>query len=56
MVAGFAAGIAQGLSVPEQLRLAVAVSAANALCMRTGGFDPHDLETLTPLVEVNRIL
>ena len=55
MVAGFAVGIVRGLAPAEQLRLAVAVSAANALSMSTGGYDPRDLESLTPRVEIQKI-
>jgi len=55
MVAGFAVGMVRGLAPAEQLRLAVAVSAANALSMSTGGYDPRDLESLTPRVEIQKI-
>lgn len=55
MVAGFAVGVVRGLGVAEQLRLAVAVSAANALSMSTGGYDERDLDSLTPRVEIQRI-
>jgi len=55
MVAGFAVGFVRSLSVTQQLRLAVAVSAANALSMSTGGYDQHDLDSLTSNVEIQRI-
>lgn len=55
MVAGFAVGMMRGIGITEQLRLAVAVSAANALSMSTGGYDECDLDSLTPRVEIQRI-
>lgn len=55
MVAGFAVGASRGLDADERLRLAIAVSAANALSMSTGGFEPQDLETLAPQVRIDRI-
>lgn len=55
MVAGFATGMAKGLSAVEQLRLAVAVSAASALSMTTGSFEPENLDLLTPGVEIQQI-
>ncbi len=55
MVAGFAAGIARGLKAEEMLRLAVAVSAANALTLSTGSFEQEDFERLYPLVTITRL-
>ena len=55
MVAGFAVGQVRGWSVPDRLRLAVAVSAANALSMTTGGYAPGDLAALMPNVRIQRI-
>lgn len=55
MTAGFAVGIAKGLSKEEQLRLAVAVSAANALCMSTGGYEQSDFDWLLPQVSITKI-
>ena len=55
MVAGFAVGQARKLSISQRLRLAVAVSAANALTLSTGGFDPADLASIAPSVDVQRI-
>jgi len=54
MVAGFAVGIVRKLPPEETLRLAVAVSAANALTIGTGSFDPDDLEDLLPSVMVQK--
>ena len=55
MVGGFAVGMTRGLRAPEQLRLAVAVSAANALSMSTGGYEEHDFETILPKVIVETV-
>lgn len=52
MVAGFAVGMSRNLPPEECLRLAVAVSAANALSMSTGGYEPQDLERILPAVEI----
>ena len=56
MIAGFAVGVARGLSSAEQLRLAVAVSAANALSMNTGNYDPKDFDRLFPQVRVEKMV
>ena len=55
MIAGFAVAMVQGLPVAQGLRLAVAVSAANALSMTTGGYDPADLAAITPGVDIQQI-
>ncbi len=55
MVAGFAVGAVRGLPAAERLRLAVAVSAANALTMGTGSYEEEDLARLLPEVDVRRI-
>ena len=55
MVAGFAVGFARGLPVTETFRTALAVSAANALSLFTGDFDPADYERLYPRVEIEKI-
>ena len=52
MVAGFATGFAQGWELPQVIRYAVAISAANALTKETGCFQPEDLERLLPQVAV----
>ena len=56
MVAGFAVGLVRGLPIQETLRLAVAVSAANALSMTTGGYDPKDLASIAPNVEIQPLI
>ena len=55
MVAGFAVGMARGLPAQEALRLAVAVSAANALTLSTGSYEEEDFQRLLPQVEINAI-
>ena len=46
MVAGFAVGFARRMPILEAFRMALAVSAANALSIFTGDFDPADYERL----------
>jgi tagatose 6-phosphate kinase len=55
MVGGFAVALARAYSVPEAIRLAVAVSAASALCKDTGRFDPADVRALLPLVTIQSL-
>lgn len=55
MVAGFAVGMSRGMSAPEALRLAVAVSAANALTISTGSYEQADFERLYPLVTIQQL-
>ena len=55
MVAGFAVGFARGLPVEETFRMALAVSAANALSLFTGDFDPADYERLYPDVVIEKL-
>lgn len=52
MVAGFAVGMARGLDIAEQIRLAVGVSAASALSLGTGDYDEGDLQAILPQVEI----
>ncbi len=52
MIAGLAAGISRGLSLEETLRLASAVSAANAMRMETGFIVKEDMEALLPQIEI----
>jgi tagatose 6-phosphate kinase len=54
MVAGFAVGLRRNHSMFDTVRLSVAVSAANALCMETGNYRKEDLDKLLPRVEVQR--
>ena len=55
MVAGFAAGFARRLPVEETFRMALAVSAANALNLFTGDFDPADYGRLYPDIQIEKI-
>ena len=55
MIAGFAVGISRGLSMEEIIRLASAVSAANALRQETGFVLMEDVERLLPQIEIKKI-
>ena len=55
MLAGFAVGFARKLPMEETFRIALAVSAASALSLFTGDFDPADYERLSPLVTIEKI-
>ena len=55
MVAGFAVGFARRLPIDETFRMALAVSAANALSLFTGDFDPANYERLYPDVRIEKL-
>jgi len=55
MVAGFATGIVRHLSAEETFRMALAVSAASALSIFTGDFDPDDYARLLPGVTISKL-
>ena len=55
MVAGFAAGFARRLPLAETFRMALAVSAASALSLFTGNFDPADYRRLYPEVSIDKV-
>ena len=55
MVAGFAAAFSRHLPILEGFRTALAVSAASALSLLTGDFDPADYQRLYPEVTIARI-
>ncbi len=55
MVAGFAVGMARGLSVTEQIRLAVAVATASALSIGTGEYAKDDLDSILPRVQIHNL-
>jgi len=55
MVAGFAVGFARHLSMAETFRMALAVSAASALSLFTGDFDPADYDRLYPEVSIDKV-
>lgn len=55
MIAGFAVGMSRNLSMEETIRLASAVSAANAMRMETGFIVKEDMEELLPRITVKKI-
>ena len=55
MVAAFAVGMARRMSIEEQIRLALAVSTANAMTPKTGSFRLKDLRNLLAQVQVENI-
>ena len=55
MVAGFAVALARKLPVTEGFRMALAVSAASALSLLTGDFDPADYRRLFPEVVIEQL-
>lgn len=55
MIAGFALGLSEELSVKETLRKASAISAAAALREETGFFVMEDMEQIFPKVEIKNI-
>lgn len=55
MIAGFAVGMSRGLPVTETIRLASAISAANAMRMETGFFVKEDMEVILPKVQIKKI-
>ena len=55
MIAGFAVGMSRGLSIQETIRLASAVSAANAMRLETGFVVMEDVNRLLPQIEIRKI-
>lgn len=55
MVAGFAMGLDQGLSMEETLRSASAISASAALSVETGFFAMSDMEQLLPQIKIIKL-
>lgn len=55
MIAGFALGLSKGLSLPETLKLASAISAAAAMREETGFFAIEDMEKLFPQIEITKL-
>lgn len=55
MIAGFALGLSEGLTVTETLKKASAISAAAALREETGFFIVEDMERIFPQVEIKKI-
>ena len=55
MIAGFALGLSEGLSLEETLRRASAISAAAAMREETGFFVMEDMEKLLPKIEIKKL-
>lgn len=55
MIAGFAAAMRREAPMEEAIRLAMAVSTANALTVETGSFRQEDLERLLGQVQVEKL-
>ena len=55
MIAGFALGLSEGLSLEETLRKASAISAASAMREETGFFVMEDMEKLLPLIKIEKL-
>ena len=55
MIAGFALGLSEGLSLPETLRRASAISAAAAMREETGFFIMEDMKKLLPQIEIEKL-
>ena len=55
MIAGFALGLSEGLSLEETLRRASAISAASAMREETGFFVMEDMEKLLPLIKIEKL-
>ena len=54
MIAGFALGLSEGLSIADTLRKASAISAAAALREETGFFVMEDMKRIFPQVEIQK--
>ena len=55
MIAGFAIGLSDGLSLEETLRRASAISAASAMCEKTGFFVMEDMQKLLPEIKIEKL-
>lgn len=55
MIAGFALGLSEGLSVEDMLKKASAISAAAALREETGFFVKEDMERLLPQIQIQKL-
>ena len=55
MIAGFALGFSEGLSIADTLKKASAISAAAALREETGFFVMEDMEKIFPRVKIQKI-
>ena len=55
MIAGFALGLSEGLTVEETLRRASAISAASAMREETGFFVKEDMERFLPQIQITKL-
>ncbi|MGB8451053.1 MAG: 1-phosphofructokinase [Anaerocolumna sp.] len=55
MIAGFAVGFSRGMPMIETIKLASAISAANAMRMETGFFMAKDMEELLPQIKLKKL-
>ena len=55
MIAGFALGLSEGLSLEETLRRASVISAAAAMREETGFFVMEDMKKLLPQIVIQRL-
>ena len=55
MIAGFAIGLKEGLSLPETLKKASAISAAAAMREETGFFCMEDMEKILPQIKIMKL-
>lgn len=55
MIAGFAVGMEEGLSLPDMLKKASAISAAAAMREETGFFVMQDMEKLLPEIKITKL-
>ena len=55
MIAGFALGLSEDLSLEETLRRASAISAAAAMREETGFFVMEDMEKLIPPIVIQKL-
>lgn len=56
LVAGFAIGLAEGMSLEDTMRLATAAAAAKAESLVPGECDPAEVERLVPLVQIQPLI
>ncbi len=55
MIAGFAVGFSRGMNIEDTIKLASAISAANAMRMETGFFLESDMQELMPQIKIEKI-
>ena len=56
LIAGFAVGFSRGMTMEETIRLASAISVANAMRLETGFFIYSDMVDLLPQIKVEKII